>query len=66
MYGGTLGARGVLWHQGEDDANEQTKSSKTNFCDYTGNLSSIINNSRIAISGSPSNKSLTWFVSQAS
>lgn len=66
MYGGTLGARGVLWHQGEDDANEQTKSSKTNFCDYTGNLSSIINNSRIAISGSSSNKSLTWFVSQAS
>ena len=68
MYGNVLGAKAVLWHQGERDSQILTLSStnQTNYLNsYETGLSDIINWSRQALKDDIT-KNLNWYISKAS
>jgi hypothetical protein len=62
-YGGTLGAKAVLWQQGEKDSQNMTDNNLNTITtsNYTPNLNSLISQSRGIL-----NSELSWYVSQVS
>lgn len=67
LFGGTLGTRGVIWHQGENEAVLQSNNdTKTDFSYYRDKIATTIRDSRSAFLRNPNNASLNWFVSMAS
>jgi hypothetical protein len=62
-YGGTLGAKAVLWQQGEKDSQNMNDTNLNTITtnNYTSNLNSLISQSRGILSSE-----LSWYVSQAS
>jgi hypothetical protein len=66
-YGNILGAKAVLWHQGENDCRDlRTTSNQTNYLSqYTTRLNGLISTSRNSITINGTDK-LSWYVSKVS
>lgn len=68
MYGNVLGAKAVLWHQGERDSQILSLSStnqSTYLDNYATGLSNIISQSRNVLKDETS-KNLSWYISKVS
>ena len=67
VYASILGNKGILWHQGENDAQKQIDGTITDFSYYSTQMKNMIEQSRKDIGiNNVMNNNLTWNISKAS
>ncbi|MCP9770398.1 T9SS C-terminal target domain-containing protein [Lacihabitans sp. LS3-19] len=65
LFGNIMGAKAVLWHQGEENSASDLYGDNT-IPNYQSNLLNVINMSRSVLGDNSTNPRLSWYVSKVS